>query len=290
VDELLLALSILNHLLTPLLADPGDWIHIVPGLHDNSRASWKSLEIPVHVLDEDGSILKAFANAKHLDMNLPPFFKRKGQSVTFANSTNTLLIRAYRKDIELGVTKRGKVSNAPPVLRLEVALEDDKLHEYFGGGTWKPVDGIRRLVSFRPSDLRQPWLDVMTKFQGCYSRVPAVAEKDNKLGRHMGWVTSKTGLSFHDQFDNVKQYYDFENAKAESNTKSRLYAAARAVTSLLSPVQLADLFSEQAWNNQPNITMQKLEAMTLARHKFIDVDPLVAAAYGSKPQPTPSNP
>jgi hypothetical protein len=285
-ENFLHALSVLIELVTPLLSNPGDWIHIVPGLHVNSRAWWRSLEIPCHVLDEDGAILKAFTNAKHPDINLPPLHKRQGQTVTFANSTGTLLVRVYRKDIQMEVTKPGGVTNPQPVLRLEVALKDDKLGEYFGGGTWKSIEGIRRLVGFRPSNLKQAWLDVMTKFQGCYARVPAMDEKNDKWGRFMGWVAFRTGLSFQDQFDYVRQSFAFNNKEAESNTKSRLYKAACAEISLLSPVQFTDLFSEQRWNNQPNLTIRNLEAMSQARHQHIDINPLVGAVYGSKSQTT----
>jgi hypothetical protein len=286
-DEFHRALTVLIEVVTPLLANPNDKIHIVPGLHAGSRASWKSIEIPFHVLDEDGAILKAFANAKHKDINKPPLHTCSGQTITFSNSPNTLVIRIYRKDIQM-LSKHGakKVLDPLPLLRLEVMLKGAKLEQYLQSAVWRTKAGQRQLVSFGPEGLRQAFLAVMTGFGGCYARVPSQDDSasDCKAGRMMGWVAFTTGLSITDQF----QYHSDRFLKGNeptsiNNAKSTYLTAARAELALLRPMRLADLFGEADWNNQQYVSCPNLEMMTLARHQFIDADPRIVAVYADEP-------
>ena len=286
-----LALSALLALLSPLLAIPDDWIHIAPGLHQRSRAYWRSIEIPFHATDDDGDILKAFTTAKHPDINSAPLHARAGQTLTLANSSKELIIRVYRKDLHMAEKKGGsKISVPGPMLRMEVALQGEKLREYLNHATWREIDGTPRLISFRPADLKQAHFDVMSQLKGCYTRLAEAGERANDIiGRLMGWVTFTTGLSLDDQFEHYKRRSPFKNKDTQANTKSRLFKAARDEMSLLSQVHLADLFCDSAWLNQPVVTMPKLEQMTQARHANIDVHPLVAAVYASSPRPSQSH-
>jgi hypothetical protein len=229
-------------------------------------------------------ILRAYSHAKHRDIHLPPLYVRNDQSISFANSGGDLMVRIYRKDIEM-VKKHGKkrVTNPQPVLRIEVRLKGDKLAQYLRGGTWKVLSGTSRLVSFRPADLKPPFMEVITGFDGCFTRVPDPdgAESDHKLGRMMGWVASQTSLSVEDQFDYYqKRVLIGSTVGSVRNAKGTLRKAARDEQSLLSPVQLEELFSEAAWLSQPVIEVPDLEAMTRARHRGIGINPLVADVYG----------
>lgn len=288
--EFLLALSILIELVKPLLHEPDDWIHIVPGLHVNSRASCNSIEIPFHVIDADGEILKAFSDAKHRDIDLPLIYKCQNQGICFSNSVGDLIIRIYRKDIEMKKKRRQNVKGPQPVLRIEVRLEGEKLKKYFHAGEWRPIEGTSRLVSFRPVPIQQAYFEVIAEFAGCYYRVPAAdgADSNDKVGRMAGWVAKQTGLSIKDQFDYYQKRFLGGNKKESvSNAKSTFHIAARDEQSLLSPVKLEELFSEAAWLSQPVIEVPELEAMTRARHRGIGINPLVADVYGSN---QPSNP
>lgn len=66
-----------------------------------------------------------------------------------------------------------------------------------------------------------------------------------------------------------------------ANNKCRLHKAARHELSLLSPVKLSEIFSDEAWSYQPDICVPKLEAMTQARHAWVEIHPQVAAVYGN---------
>lgn len=286
-DEFLKALTVLGHIVRVVLANPDEWRRVIPGIVENSPSYWHSLEIPYHVTDDTGLILGAFKNAKHPRINLDPLYKRGGQSIAFASSTKDLLVRIYRKDIQMAKTQGGrKISSPSSVLRLEAQLEDAELRHYFRFATTKVIDGTSRLVAFRPDDLRLAHLAVMTPFKGSYHQMPAWDDKsDNneRIGRYMGWVSSQSDLSLEEQFSYYGQRFLAGNTiHSIRNSKSKLLGAARKELTLMSPVKFEELFSDAAWDSQPTVIVPKLEAFTKARHEHIETDPLVIAVYRSR--------
>lgn len=281
-ESFLHALSVLLHLLRPLLADENDWIHIVPGLDPCGLAYWHKPEIAFHVLDNDGAILDAYSRAKHQEINKEPLYKVHSQSIAFGNSQQTLIVRVYCKDIQMH-KKRLKPTHIAPVLRIEVVLSKDKLIQHFQGGRWKLIDGARRLVSFHSSDLRAAHFSVMSGFSGVYAATPSAhGEGDHKLGRHMAWVATITDLPVQRQIiHHCQRHLASVSVKSLRNAKYKLGKGARRELALLSPVKLAGLFGEGAWSHQPHVIVEKLETMTQARHMDIRIHPAVVAAYGS---------
>ena len=282
-DHFIHACSYLIESVAPLLVNFDHGIHLVPGLVPHGRASWKSLEIPFHILDPNGWILRAFTNAKHKDINLDPVYKCNKQSIAFANSTNDLVIRVYRKDLELRKKQRGQVTNDDPVLRIEVQLSGAKLKKYLNSGVWELMDGESRLINFRGDDLRSAHHAVMSEFSGALSIPPSVVgQKDNKIGRMMGYVASKTDLSLRDQLSYYNERFLGGNSPASvRNTMSILGIAARKELSLQSTVSLSELISDEAWNDQPDVVCSKLEAMLSNSQQDVAIHPIVKAIYGS---------
>jgi hypothetical protein len=281
------ACSDLIELVAPLLEDRDDSIHLIPGLHSESRAYWKSLEIPFQTLDPDGLILRAFDNAKHPEINVPPLYKCRNESIAFGNTTSDLAIRIYRKDLELRKKLRkvhAKPTSDLPVLRIEVQLSDAKLEKHFKGGVWKMIEGVRRLVSFRASDMQAAFLSVMSSFSGVYSRPPSLAaQNDDKIGRMMGWVAATTGILVEDQIAYYTHRFLAKSTKASvRNARSTLRKAARKELALQSTVNLSDLFSSDAWHYQPAVTCMELEAMREGHHMNVINHPLVEAAYATR--------
>lgn len=279
------ACSALIESVAPLLKDRDDHIHLIPGLHPESRAWWKSLEIPIHVMDPSGSILRAFTNAKHSEINNKPLYLCQNESIAFSNSTGDLVVRIYRKDLELR-KKLGKkaITNDLSVLRIEVQLSDAKLAEHFKGGVWKVIEGKLCLVSFRGADLRAAFLSVMSNFSGVYSKPPSVVgQKDAKIGRMMGWVASMTDLTVEDQIAYYEPRFLAQCARGtKGNAKWKLRTSARKELALQSTVSLSDLFSEDAWHYPPAVVCPGLEAMVGGRHMDVTNHPLVQAAYGTR--------
>ena len=279
------ACSDLIESVAPLLEDRDDIVYLVPGLRPESCARWKSLEIPYQILDPGGLILRAFTNAKHAEINMQPLYQCREESIAFSNSTKDLLIRIYRKDLELR-KKRGKkaVTCDIPVLRIEVELSGAKLQKHFKGGTWKMIDGEFCLVSFRGADLRAAFRSVILRFFGLLSQPPSVVgQNDDKIGRMMGWVASMTDLSVDDQIAYYeRRFLKKNNLKCINNTKSRLRKAARKELTLQSTVSLADFFREKSWYYAPAVVCPGLEAMVKGRHMDVTNHPLVEAAYGTR--------
>jgi hypothetical protein len=281
-DEFLLALSRLLDVVTPLLSDPNEWFHILPGVHPQSQAFWHSLEIPFHLIDEDGQVLSAFVKAKHTDIHSNAYNNCEGESISFANSTGELLVRLYRKDIKMKKKRRGSKS-APGVLRVEVKLTGDKLAGYLSSGTWKMIKGCERLISFRSDNLKCSHTAVMSKFSGVYSRLPKPNSTiDRKMGDFMGWIFHKTDFPISPQVEFYRSRYSSESTvQSWRNTKCALMAAARKHLEELSPVNLDTLFNAAAWNLQPGVSVPKVERMTRARNANTQIHPAVQAAYGS---------
>lgn len=286
-EEFLLALSILIHLVKPLLANPEDWRHIVPGLSDRPRAWWHSIEIPFHTTDEDGRILSAFSKGRHPEITRSRGYDFVRESVAFCNSTGNLCVAIYRKDLHM---KRTRVKflnpDMPPVLRIEVRLKDDKLRQYLPDATWRTIDGQPRLVCFRPEDVKKSHLDVAGKFAGIFRTKPLAKRTGDKIGRMMGMVAARSEITIAELLDFYKSSF-FTKASTGSarNTLCRLRKAAEQELALYSPVTFSDLFSDDAWHSQPMATAPRLEAMVQARHRHIGPHPIVAATYGSKPEP-----
>lgn len=285
-EDFLQSLSVLRAVITPLLHDEKDWIHIVPGLDPKGRASWHNLEIPFHVIDDDGRILSGFGNGKHKKINVPPSYNYNGQSILFENSTAELCIRAYRKDIHMRKVERGTAS-ADGVLRIEVKLEGEKLREYLRSGTWKIIEGELRLVSFSSADLRSAHAKVMSGFTGVYtSKIPAVdVACQDKMGDYIGWVSTQTDLTVDKQVDfSISRYSSHVVPGTERNKKSQLRIAARKFLEQVSTIKFNTLFSADAWNLQPGVSVPKVERITRSRHDGIDIHPTVQAVYGSASQ------
>lgn len=279
------ALSIYVDVAQHLLEDPNDAIHLAPGV-PQSIASWQSIEIFTHALDEDGNLFKAFANAKHRAVNKEPAFFRNKETITFENSTKELKINIYRKDIQMLKSLKGNVDAPLPVLRIEVKLKGKKLREYLNRATWLDDLENRRLIAFGPSSVRQAFLSVMSGFQGCYNRIPIEAENDCKIGRLIGYISQITDLSVDDLCDyTIRRFFAKTKPASVSNTLSHYKTAARAEIALMSPIKLSHLFSEEAWQNPPYITCSNIERMTLARNQFVDADPRIVASYSDLPAP-----
>lgn len=278
-DEFHRALSILLQLVSPLLEKQEDFIHIVPGLSPQSRAWWSSIEIPFQTEDPDGVLLHAFSNAKHPKIHKSPLPCR-GESVKFVSANGELVINIYRKDIQVRA-KTGKfnVPESAAVLRVEVRLRGEKLREILAGnGTTKQIRDDVRIVRFGSSDLVGAHYGIVSVFQGLYSRPVGTdnAPVNCKLGRIMGWVSRRTDLTLEDQL-----HYHKERFGLSANQKNSLRTAAFNELSMIKDLRAEDIFSAEAWRNQPVVTIPKLEVMTMARHRCIDIHPLVATAYGS---------
>ena len=288
-DQFLQALSIYRHLVAPMLAIPDDVLHLIPGL-PGSWSHWQKVEIPFHLIDGDGTILTAIGDAKHESINSRPFCK-EGETATFENSNKSLKINAYRKDIQMLSGRRNRSiatevdQPVPAVLRIEVTLAKDKLPFYLpyetdDGGEKKERRYVRVL---RAADLRKGFLKVVRELKGAWVSITGSAnERNDRVAAMMAWVTMRTGLSLTDQFDHFeRRFLASTSPENRRNSKSGKLLAARKELASLRSIDVATLFSDEAWSAPPCVTASTLEKMTAARHYGIEVDPDIHDAYGS---------
>lgn len=288
-DQFLRALSIYRHLVTPMLADPDDVLHLIPGL-PGSRSHWKKVEIPLHLIDEDGLILAAIGDAKHKSITSKPW-RKEGETVTFENSKKSLKVSAYRKDIQMLSGRRNRSiatevdQPVPAVLRIEVTLAKDDLSANLPYETNDEEDKAKnRFVrAFRGSDLREAHMKIVREFKGAFVfHTGSANEKNDRLAAMMAWVAMRTGLSLTQQFEHFeRRFLTSTSPESRKNKKSSTLMAARKELEVLRNIDVATLFSDEAWSAPPCVTASTLEKMTAARHYGIEVDPDIHDAYGS---------
>lgn len=277
--ECLTAFSIAIDLLTPLLAKPGDAIHLIPGTSPDSEAYWSMLEIPMHLHDPDGSFQHAFRNPSHPSIRKPAF-RVEGESVKLGAPRGHLHINFYRKDLELAdVIRKHNGPDVPRILRVEVTLRGKRLVKAFrGDGNTRMLNDNLRLINFSGNDLMAVHSRIVSELKGCYSLQRDASGKPdkNKLGRYMAHVANQSPLSLDDQLDIYENRFGFGR-----DGKSRTRNAALEELSRLSPFSFKDVFSPEAYQNQPSIAIPELERYMQARRDNTAINPLVAAAYGS---------
>jgi hypothetical protein len=293
-DQFLKALSIYRHLVAPMLAEQDDVVHLIPGV-PGSRSHWKKVEIPFHLIDTDGTILTAIENAKPESINSRPY-RKEGETATFENSNKSLRISAYRKDIQMLSGRRNRSIAAavdqpvPAILRVEVTLAKEKLTANLPCVTDDGEDKAKnRFVRvFRGSDLREAHMKIVREFKGAFVfHTGSANEKNDRIAAMMAWVAIRTGLSLTEQFEHFeRRFLQSTSLENRRNNRSSKLVAARKELEVLRNIDVATLFSDEAWSAQPCVTASKLETMTAARHVGIDeVDPDIQEAYGSDIQP-----
>lgn len=294
------AASYLIEMVAPMLANPADWVYLIPGLVPQSRAYWKEIEIPYQLLD-NGPILRAFLNSKHHNIDLPPLIKREGQTVEFADSDRHLRIRGYRKDLQMRTKFKARIVDPPPVLRIEVILKGERLRHFMAHAKWQKIDGVERLVCFDADQLKLAFSNVVGSFKGpilndlveIRAKVVEQLENENdpaqidkkkkdgttKLAEYMAWVSRETGLSFEDLYAPIPVHKPVPNeSKRKSNYRTTMIETLRR----LDPISLAKMLDDDAWNNQPAVVPEKTEDFALAKNDWMDMQQNIVEAYSRK--------
>lgn len=128
-EELLVALHRF-HTVAGLLVEDHDRYRLLPGLGENNRTYWSSIEFPVHVPDPDGRLMEAFMNMRHRESRSRAWIKDSSASL----SASGLLIRAYDKERQLGGSSEGKdlgtlTRAGEKFVRLECKWSGEVLHD-----------------------------------------------------------------------------------------------------------------------------------------------------------------
>lgn len=280
-DGVLVALSLARDLLLPLLANPADHLHLIPGLCPEGSAFFSYVEIFINLHDPNGALQHAFRNPKHPEIRKAAMHV-EGESVKLGNGRSQLQIEFYRKDLELAqLIKKRKAPDPARVLRIEVRLKGEKLVESFtGNGSIREIGGKNQLVGFTGSGLVAVHLAKMLKLTGCFHHPGDLADlpRDNVLGRSLGQLCHHYSINLADVVAMLAKRFD----QCEATIRRHRNAALDEL-SLISPFRLEDMFSPEAYAHQAGISIPKLENMLRQRRESAVIDPRIAAVYGTKP-------
>ena len=277
------ALALLVTSLTPLLSDPNDQVDLVPGLRSVGVAYRDYLEILFQSDDPYGKLLAGFRHARHPDLNSIP--RHWPESIVLGGKRSELKFEIYRKAVEMvarGKLPKEQLADHRHVLRLEVRLKSAKLVEYLGNErNVEEIDGKLRLVRFYPHEVIGGQRDCFNKMMGVYhSAAPleAVGPKNQliPLGRFLARTTLDplTSMTLPELLARIKFC-----TGASSETISNIRKAGMAMLSHQSTLSKDDLFSDDAYQMQYSIRIEKRENMV--RHDYMDTIPssLIFGAY-----------
>jgi hypothetical protein len=261
--NLLLALSTLKAKVAPLLADPEDVRHIVPGLVDNGThvSSWSEIESEVWIPGVDLRFLH--------DVSHPA-------TGPAAGSTDKRLKLGDRGDCVI-IIKPAKWTIAGNEglrevhgVRVQLTLRGNALVNNFREvGSSSRMGNVMRLVSFRSSGVAKVHKATMSQLVGFYLPVPP--EWPN-MGKPM--TTAKVIALLSKLMpippEELRAMYEARSTPSQS-TQERLDDDIPAAIACLKPVPVSSLF-----NPDVHVSWVTDQRRPLAS----DIDPLIAAAYG----------
>jgi hypothetical protein len=285
VEDYTVALTILREQVAKIQNRPDDIIHIVPGVHPESNASWSMLELTFDLPDPDGQLEDRVFKNPHFPKMKEGFRFRNGK-VQIGSSDGPFRISFYRKDKQMAkLLRKCRIKDAPRMLRVEVTLSQKKLLEHLGTPkNTRMIDGRNRLVRFTPIDLTECLLHIVTQLQGCYAPIDGGACKGksmDKTGRLMAWVATRYNIPLVELFDLYETQIGYSK-----ETAGRQRRAAHSMMARISPLRLDEIFSDANLQRQPSIVIPELEATVAYRRQQVMSALDIEMTYG-QPLPFP---
>lgn len=288
--EFLDALGILVTHLTPILANPDDWVDLIPGLRPRGVAYWDYLELFLHCSDPDGKLLRGFRHAQRNNGQTP--VRHWPESMEIGGKKSNLKLAIYRKAVEMvakGKLDPGQLERYWHILRLEARMKGEKLVQYLGNErNVELIDGELRLVRFYAQELVQGHRASFDELHGVFrsheSAEPAKPGDDQltPLGRLLAHVAldPRSPLKLQQLLDHIRHY-----TGASTETIGPIRTAGLKEISRLSSISKEELFSDAAYRARLSVRSKNLEDKV--RHEIEDafVHPLIYKAYQPPDQP-----
>ena len=279
VDDFTIALTILREQVARIQTKPGDIIHIVPGVHPNSKAFWSTLEITADLSDPDGQLEERVFKNPHYP-NMKEGFRYRNGMVQIGSSDGPFKIKFYSKQKQMSkLLRKYRIAGAPRIVRVEIAISQHKLLEHLGSATnIRVIGGKDRLVRFSPVDLIECHRNIVNRLQGCFKVVDGVGVKGakvSKTGRFMALVAKYYNIPLGELFD----LYETEIG-CSNETKGRQRRAANLMMTNISPLNVNEVFSDAAYQQQPSIAIPGLEATVAYRRQHVMSDLDIEMTYG----------
>ena len=261
------ALSELHAWVAILLRKQAYSDYVIPGLKRGSGAYWSTLEILIHLLDPDGRLLHAFSNCSHASIRKQAF-DVSGESRKLRGSL--MAVSIYRKDLELErLARKFEVHTAlPSILRVEYTLSGTKLQSYFGTGEGK-------LTSFTFDDLRRVHAKITSELRGVFYLPDPRSTKATVNAQFIAAQVLK-GRASADEL--ISDYVAVSGCNR--NTLSTLRRDVRTLLEQASPIQVGKIAGIDAFRNQPEIRIPKLESSTAANRLSRQPSRRILEVYG----------
>ena len=283
IGEFLDALGLLVTSLKPFLNDPNDWTDLVPGLRTPGVAYWDYLEIYLQCDDREGNILAGFRHAQRNNPNTA--VRHWPTSMEIGGKKSALQFAIYCKALEMVETGKLQSKELPDyenILRLEGRLRDQKLVHYLGNErNVEEIDGVSRLVKFYPLELVNGHRKCFGELRGVFQTdgpLGTLRQKDQltPLGRLLARVVldQRVSMTFPEILNNVRFY-----TGADTDTMKEIRNAGQEVITSQSTLSQLDLFSDLAYQRQPSVVSNALEAKVTHEMEDIFHHPLIYAAY-----------
>lgn len=263
-QDLLVSLSMVQSLVTPLLADPSDRCHIVPGLvvDDKHLAYWSHIK---SVLQLPGIHIPLLHGIKHPDTGPPdgPIDER----LQLGKKGDDCVITFDAAGIE---NTGGNCAHSVDVVHVSLFLKRQALlAAYQNLGTMASVHDKDRLVAFRAPDVARVHHEVMSRLEGFYLPVPlqwAGMGKPITTAKVIALLSQVTSIPR----DELRAMYEGQS-KLSDSTRKRLNNDLPAAAACFKPVPVSSLFRQEVYATQP----------TGKRHPVdVHIDPQITAAYG----------
>ena len=287
-NEFIDAVGLLVHHLRPLLRDPADWVHLVPGVVPQGRAYWHMLEI---LLQHRETEILSFERFKNLHCpRYNPARNWEEETVSIGSENCDLRFCIYRKAKEM--VARGKLdqellADFDDILRIEARLKDAKLLKHLGSDrNTEVIDGQERVVRFDAESLSRAIIASLEELQGVFHdeapAEPAKGKKHLAIGRLLARAVDdpRCQASLPELVSRLKYY-----TGAASEAISAIRREGLAELSRRSPLRIEDLVSEEAFRRQAGIGVKKLQDKVYHPDHHIFRHQLIDAAYRYHGQP-----
>lgn len=275
-DSLCEGLEEAAEIMLPFLKNKSDLSRLIPSDEQNNGGHWSMLEICLNLSDPDGTLQAAFVNASHPFIQKPAF-DVSGQSRKLVGSL--LSVSFYRKDIEMRkIIKKFKgATETPRIFRVEYRLKGSKLPQLFGLKDQK-------LRAFRIDDLIQVHRNISSQIAGVFSSDSIPVSTNERPGNKHSVTNNakfihhliRCGKGHSDEL--IRDYANVTNCKA--STISRLRTGVRCLLESSSDLRMEDVFSHDAYFDQPIINVPALEEVTRNMRRSRSTSPTIRSSYG----------
>jgi hypothetical protein len=272
-QDLVVALSMLRDKVAPLLADPLDACHIVPGLVDDAHVAYLCA-IKSEVLLPD-IVLRCLHNVSHPDTGAAEGTTKK--RIKLGDRGDCVICFETAKWEVAGPRGTQEVQG----VRVSLRLKGHALLARYGlHGATAMVGDTRRLVAFRAPDVARVYQEVMSQLEGTYLPVPvewAVAGKaKTKKGKTGNPTTPAKVMALLSVLTPIPldelRAMDEGLRQTSRATRTRLNKAVEAAVACLKRVPVSSLFGAEVYATPVPGTTPPVD---------VRIDARITAAYGS---------